>query len=91
MITKHKQQCIQKVITSIRTSTESHLHWKNHSHKNPLYFGIYADFEADIEKEGNEVFGNKTTNFCQQNPVFIGYRIVSELENVLKSSYYKSP
>ena len=47
MIIKQTQQCIQKEKTSIRTSPQSHFYWKNHFHKNPLYFGIYADFEAD--------------------------------------------
>ena len=40
MIIKHKQQCIQKEITSIRTSPESHLFLENHFHKNPLCFRI---------------------------------------------------
>ena len=39
----------------------------------------------------NSKVGNKTTNFFKQNPVLNGYRIESELENVLKSDYYKSP
>ena len=30
-------------ITTIRISSDSHLHWKNHFHKSPLYFRIYAD------------------------------------------------
>ena len=76
--------------TTIRTSPESHLHWKNHFHKNPLYFRIYADFEADNEID-NFCVGNKTTNICKQNPILNGYYIVSELEIVLKSGYYKSP
>ena len=33
---------------------------KKHFHKNPLYFRIYADFEADNEKD-NSIIGNKTT------------------------------
>ena len=35
--------------------------------------------------------GNKTTNIYKQNPVINGYRIVSEMEDVLQSGYYKSP
>ena len=35
--------------------------------------------------------GNKTTNIYKQNPVLNGYEIVPELEDVLKSGYYKSP
>ena len=51
---------------------------------------IYADFEADNEKESFSV-GNKTTNILKQNPVCNNYRIVSELENVSKGGYQKSP
>ena len=90
MLMLHKPKCENNDKTTIRTSSESHLHWKKHFHKNPLYFRIYADFEADNEK-GNCVIGNKTINFCKQNPILNGYHIVSELEDVLKSDYYKSP
>ena len=90
MLMKHKQNCGDDNVTTIKTSNESHIHWKKHFHKNPLYFRIYADFEADNEKN-NSIIGNKTTNIYKQNPVLNGYRIVSELENVLKSEYYKSP
>ena len=86
MLRMHKPKCENNDITTIRTSSESHLHWKNHFHKNPLYFRIYADFEADNEKD-NSIVGNKTTNIFKQNPVLNGYHIVSELENVLKSGY----
>ena len=34
---------------------------KKHFHKNPLYFRIYADFEADNEKDNSSI-GNKTSN-----------------------------
>ena len=47
MIITHKQHCIQKENTSIKTSPESHLHWKYRFHKNPLHFRINADVEAD--------------------------------------------
>ena len=90
MLMKHKQKCENNYITTIRTSPDSHRHWKKHFHKNPLYFRIYADFEADNEKD-NSIVGNKTTNIYKQNPVLNGYHIVSELEDVLKSEYYKSP
>ena len=63
---------------------------KKHFHKNPVYFRIIADFEADNEKEDN-VIGNKTTNIYKQNPVINGYYIISQLEDVLKSGYYESP
>ena len=45
----------------MKTSNESHLHWNKHFHKNHLYFWVYADFEADIEKD-TSIIGNKTTN-----------------------------
>ena len=91
MLMEHKQKCGDVNITTLRTSSESHLHWKKkHFHKNPLYFRIYADFEADNEKD-NSCIGNKTTNIYKQNPVLNGYRIVTELEDVLKSRYHKSP
>ena len=90
MLIKHKEKCGDDNITTIKTSNESHLFWKKHFHKNPLYFRIYADFEADNEKD-NSIVGNKTTNIYKQNPVLNGYYIVSELEDVLKSDYYQSP
>ena len=90
MLTKHKEKCGDDNKTVIKTSNESHLHWKKHFHKNPLYFRIYADFEAHNEKD-NSIIGNKTTKIYKQNPVLNGYHIVSELEDVLKSEYYKSP
>ena len=90
MLMKHKEKCGDDNITVIKTSNESHLQWKKHFHKNPLYFWIYADFEADNEKD-DSVVGNKTTNIYKQNPVLNGYYIVSELEDVLKSESCKSP
>ena len=90
MLSKHKPKCGIDNITTIKTSNESHLQWKKHFHKNPLYFRIYADFEADNEKDIS-IVGNKTTNIFKQNPVLNGYHIVSELDDVLKSDYYKSP
>ena len=47
-------------ITTIRTSDESHLYWKNHFHKNPFCFRIIADFEADNENDDSSV--GKQTN-----------------------------
>ena len=72
------------------TSPESHLQWKKHFHKNPLYFRIYADFEADNEKDNSSI-GNKTINIDKQNPVLNGYHIKSELEHILESGYRKYP
>ena len=86
----HKQKCIQQEKTGIRTSIESHLYWKNHFHKNPLYFRLHADFEADNEIDNSSI-GNKTTNIYQQNPVCNSYYIVSESDIVLKSGFYELP
>ena len=83
MLAKHKQKCEKNEITTIRTSPDSHLHWKKHFYKNPFYFRIYADFEVDHEKDNSSI-GNKTTNIYKQNPVINGYRITSELDDVLK-------
>ena len=90
MLIKHKPKCEYNDITTIKTSNESHLYWKKHFHKNPLYFRIYSDFEADNEKD-DSIIGNRTTNIYKENPVINGYHIVSELEDVLKSGYHKSP
>ena len=84
MLVKHKEKSGYDNVTVIKTSNELHLHWKKHFHKNPLYFWIYADFDADNEKD-NSIIGNKTTNIYKQNPVLNGYHIVSELEDILKS------
>ena len=83
MFKLHKPNCENNGITTLRTSNESHLLWKCHFRKNPLYFRIYADFEADNEKDNSSI-GNNTTNIYKQNPVPNGYYIVSELEDVLK-------
>ena len=54
------------------------------------FLTVNADFDAD-----NEIVissrGNKSINIYKQNPVLNGYHIISELEVVLKSGYYKSP
>ena len=87
---KHKQQCEQQNLTSVRTSNEFHLYWNKHFHKNPLYLRIYADFEADNEIDNTHI-GNKTTNVYRQNAVCNGYYIVSEWDDVLKIGYYECP
>ena len=86
----HKEECGDDNICTIRTSNESHLYWKKPFHKNPLYFRIIADFEANNEEDGFKI-GNKTTNIYKQKPVLNGYYIISELNDVLKSGYYESP
>ena len=47
MLKIHKAKCENNDITTNRTSSESHIQWKKHFHKNPLYSRIYADFEVD--------------------------------------------
>ena len=84
----HKPKCGEGSICTIRTSNESHLYWKKHFHKNPLYLRIIADFEADNEIDGSNI-GNKTTNIYKQNPVANVYYISSELEDVLERGYYE--
>ena len=90
MLMLHKPKCENIDITTVRNSSESHLYCKKHFHKNPIYFMIYADFEADNEKHNSNT-GNKRTNKYKQYPVLNGYHMISELEVVLKSGYYKSP
>ena len=90
MLIKHKQKCGDDNITTIKTSNKSHLQWEKRFHKSPLHFRIYTDFAADNEKDIS-IIGNKTTNIYKQNPVLNGYRIVSELEDILKSGYHKFP
>ena len=78
----HKPKCDNNDITTIGTSSESHLPWKKQFHKNPLYFRIYADFKADNEKDNSSI-RNKTTNIYKQYLVFNGYQLESELEDFL--------
>ena len=90
MLMLHKLKCGEDDLCSIRTSSESRFRWKKHFHENPLYFRIYADFEADHETDNSSI-GNKTTNLFKLNPMLNGYNILSELEDVLKSGFYNSP
>ena len=68
----HKRKCGDDNICTIRTPNELHFQWNKHFYKNPLYFRIMADFEADNEKE-DIVIGNKTTKIYKQNLVIILY------------------
>ena len=90
LLMKHREKCEDDNITTTQTSNESYLYWKKHFHKNPLYFRMYSDFEADNEKD-NSIIGDKTTIIYKQNPVLNAYHIVSELEDVLENGYHKSP
>ena len=72
MLMEQEEKCEQNQDkTTIRYSDESHLYWKNHIHKNPYFFRIIADFEADKKIEFSSI-GNKTTDFYKQNPVLNG-------------------
>ena len=51
------------------------------------FFTIYADFEADNNIDKSNI-GNKRTNLYQQNPVLNGYKLVSELDDILQRNYY---
>ena len=87
---KHKLNCEKHAITTIKTSPEPHIYWKKHFHRNPLYFRLYADFEVDNEFDNSSI-GNKTTNLYEPNPMLNGYRVESELNDVLQSRYYEYP
>ena len=63
-----KTKCEKFEINTIRTSSDSHLLWKDHFYKKPFYHKIDADFEADNEIDNSNI-GNKTTSFYKQNPV----------------------
>ena len=90
MLMIHEPKCESIDITTIRVSSESHPHSEDHFHKKTLYFRKYADFAAD-KKTYNSSTGNKTTNIYKQIPILNGYHTESELEDVLKSGYFKSP
>ena len=75
--------------SKIKTSPNSLIYWKKYFQKNNLYFRIYANFEADNKKENTSI-GDKTTNIYKKEPVCNGYYIKSDLDQVLKSDYYKS-
>ena len=90
MLMLHKQKNGDDNITNNRNSSEAHIQWKKKRfHRIPSYIRIYSASEADNEKDNSSI-GNKTTNIFKQIPVRNGYRIVSKLENLLKSGYNKS-
>ena len=51
----HKLKCDNNDLTTIRTSSESHIYWKKLFHRNPLCFRTYADFEADNEIDNSSI------------------------------------
>ena len=91
MTFKHKQKCdMRHDITTIKNSYKPYINWDKHCHKIPVYFRIYADVEADNEIDYT-CSGKKTTNVYKQNPGCNGYRIESDLIDILQSGYYNSP
>ena len=88
MLMIHNPKCENHDITTIITSSDSHLHWKHHFYRNPFYFRFFADFEADKEMDNSSI-GNEKTNIYKQNPALNGYHIESELDDLLQSSYYR--
>ena len=74
MLKIHKPKRENNDITTFKTSPDSQICWKKHFHKNPLYFRIYAGFEADNEKDDSSV-SNKTTNKYEQNQLLNSDRI----------------
>ena len=60
MLTLHKPKCENNDTTTLRTSPESHIYWKNHFLNYPLYFRIYADFEVGNDIDNSKI-GDKTT------------------------------
>ena len=92
VLMKHRERYAQQEIRINRNSNDIRLYWKKHFQKHPLYFRIYADFEAEIEIENTSI-DNRTTNTLKQSPVCTvcnGYRIGHELSDVLKSGYYET-
>ena len=53
VLKKHNQRLEQQKINSFKTSNESHLFWRSHFQKDPLYFCIYADFESVNESDNS--------------------------------------
>ena len=90
MLMIHNPKCENHNITTIRTSSDSHLHWKRHFHRNPFYFMIFADFKADEEMDNSSI-GNEKTITYKQNSALNGYHIESELDDVLQSGFQKFP
>ena len=55
VLTEHKRRSNQHEITSIKTSIASYFYWKKYLHKNPLYFRLHADFEADNHIKNSDI------------------------------------
>ena len=67
----HKPKCENNDIITIRSSSDSHIHWKDHFHKNPFRYWIIADFEDDNEPEDSKAVCIRTTNNYKQKILFV--------------------
>ena len=65
MLLKHKQNCRDYNITTIKLQMNLIFIGKKQLHKNQFYFRIHADFKADNEKDNSSI-GNKTTSIYKQ-------------------------
>ena len=65
MLIIHKPKRKKIHITIMKSSSKSHVCWKNHFHKNDFCFRIYADFEVDKEKYISGI-GKRTLIFINQ-------------------------
>ena len=83
----HKPNCENNEITNIRTSSESHLHWKDEFYKNLLYFRNIENFEAEIDFHISNI--DKKQLMFLNNPVCNSYYIVSELNGALQNTSYE--
>ena len=61
----------QQEITSLKLSKESHIYWKDHSHKSPIFFTIIAEFESDNEIEDGHVLLIKQLKFISKTRYFM--------------------
>ena len=50
MLMKHKQKCGDDIITTIKTSKKSHLHWEKHFHKNQFILGYMQILKLIMKK-----------------------------------------
>ena len=76
-------------MTANKMLIESQVFRIKNFHKNPFYFRVYADCEADNEIR-NSTIEKKASNFYKQYPVFNGYFIVSEINDILQKIYSES-
>ena len=77
VLEKHKINCNEQEITSIKTSNERHIILEKIIFiMIPLYFRIYSDFECDNQIDNSYLWEIKQLNIYKQNAVCSGYYIV---------------